>query len=242
MNKAKADLNRTQEHKHSSQPRSNPHASVTARADDAVRDFFRRGDRGQYEGGKADRNLESMPTWDMPERPQIVRTPRQQARRAVLMRVEAIVIAACLILLVTAARLKSHDGSEKQTGDVLEGNPQPAELLGAKPVQNYRQQLKPPPAPVVASNAVQLVPPTANVPPVQPRDVKSAPAINLASGSAPAVSKVDASAAYKAPKAPAAWAGRTRQTQSTESNTLPSPVSTSNAVAPRRAVAAFPDD
>ena len=113
MNNAKAALSESQGPRRPVQPRSDPRA-ITARPYDEIRDFFKRGDRGQYEGGASDRSSPSIPTWDLPEeRPKvIVRTPRQQARRVAMMQVVGTIVAACLVLLVTAARLKSSNGPE----------------------------------------------------------------------------------------------------------------------------------
>lgn len=80
--------------------------------DEAIRDFFRRGDRGQYEGGPADHNIDSLPNSEVPERAPIVRTPRQQARRLALMRFEAVLLAGCVGFLVAAARSNASDTRE----------------------------------------------------------------------------------------------------------------------------------
>jgi len=101
---------------HAARQNASSRSLDTKRSDDPIRDFFRRGDHGQYEGGPADRALESLPSVDIPERPRIVRTAIQEARRRTLIRVEALVLAGCLALLVTAARVKSRGATQLSYG------------------------------------------------------------------------------------------------------------------------------
>ena len=167
MNYVKAESNRTEGHKYPVQPRQNPQSSATVRADDAVRDFFRRGDRGQYEGGAADLGI--IPTWDLPERPRMVRTERQQARRVILKQVVATVVVACLVLLITAARLKSHDAIEKPAVIALQNSSVHAEPLVPSPVPAQPRLLKPPPPPIAESTAIQSAPTAVSAARAQPQ-------------------------------------------------------------------------
>ena len=268
MNNAKAALSESQSRRQSVQPRSNSHAT-SARPDDEIRDFFKRGDRGHYEGGAADSSSPSIPTWDVPEeRPKaIVRTPRQQARRVAMMQVVGTIVAACLVLLVTAARLKASSGSETQAVNARHADARPAAPSPANPSPQYSLQSKaefaPPPAPAAPPNApptvaaangvptpaqvpaaVQELPAPVKAAPVAPREVAVASLPSPASVSVPAVSKVASAAkvSQTAAKAAPTSVARAKPAQYAEPIRPPTAAPTTHAVAPRRAVAAFPDD
>lgn len=234
MNNANAKTSGAQARKQPVQIQSNSQPPVAVRPDDVMRDFFRRGDRGQYEGGASDRAIDSIPTWDLPERRQIVRTPQQQARRATLMRVEAFLMAACLVLLVTAARSKLIGGSQPR---------QTARDQAAHAMLVAASNAMPPAPPAVAVGTAEP-PKMANPSPANPAST-NAPAVPT---SAPQVASTSAtqfgSASAKARPVPVtptpALAARPRQ--AAQSQSQPAPVSAGPVAAPRRAVAAFPDD
>jgi hypothetical protein len=265
MNNAKAALSESQSRRQPVQPKSSSKAT-SARPDDEIRDFFKRGDRGQYEGGVG---TPSIPTWDLPEeRPKaIVRTPRQQARRVAMMQVVGTIVAACLVLLVTAARLKASNGSETQAVNARHADARPAALSPVKPSPQYSQQSKaelaPPPAPAAAPNApptvaaanevptpakapaaVQELPAPAMAAPVAPREVAVAPSPSPASVSVPAGSKVAAAAkvSHTAAKVAPTSVARAKPAQYAEPIRPPTAAPTTHAATPKRAVAAFPDD
>jgi hypothetical protein len=265
MNNAKAELSAVQGQLRSVQPRISPRPAV--RAGDEIRDFFKRGDRGQYEGGAADRNSPSIPTWDLPERPQIVRTPRQQARRVAMMQVVGTIVAGCFVLLVTAAHHKSSGDIGKQAVNVQQVDSHVAAQSPAKPSLQYAQQPKelllPPPAPATAPNApptvavapnavptpsaapalVRELPPPVNVA-AAPREVAVAPVATPTSVSMPVLSKVAVAApvSHTAAKVTPTLIARAKPVQHVEPVRPPPVVSTSHTAAPKRAVAAFPDD
>jgi len=268
MTNAKAALSESQSRRQSVQPRSNSRAA-SARPDDEIRDFFKRGDRGHYEGGAADRSSPSIPTWDLPEeRPKaIVRTPRQQARRVAMMQVVGAIVVACLVLLVTAARLKASNGSETQAVNARQADAPPATLSPAKPSPQYslqsKAELAPPPAPAAAPNApptvaavnevptpakapaaVQELPAPVKAAPVAPREVAIASSPSSASVPVPAASKVASSAkvSHTAAKVAPTSGARAKPAQYAETIRPPAAAPTTHAAAPRRAVAAFPDD
>jgi hypothetical protein len=244
MSNANAKANKTQGHILPVESGANPHPSAANQTNDEIQDFFTRGEIGQYEGGAADRIADSVPTWDLPERLPVVRTPRQLARRAILVRIEALVLAGCLVLLVVAARLKLNNGIEKRTFNSHSGIPQPAELLVAKTAQVYPRQLQPSPTPVPEAKALQVAPTTATLALVKPPEVTSASA-SQGPQSPVAVASVIASpttAVRKAPMAPSSSLGRAGQAHSVVSHHHPKPVATTRVVATRRSVAAFPDE
>ena len=251
MNHAEAELGKLQEPEHTVRSQPTP---MAARPDDVMvmRDFFRRGDRGQYEGGKADVALNSSPTWDTSERQPIVRTPQQRARRALLMRAEALMMAACLSLLVAAARAKFLDRSVKQFAEPIHSSEPLAQTLAARLVQNRPAERQPAGAPAPTQLAAAPVP-TANgaaIIPPPPKASAAAPDVRLAPTPEPphvspsVVSKVPAPAAEaRVPRATpkAAATSGPAQTKSAPPYT-PASVSTASVVTSRRAVAAFPDD
>ena len=261
MNNAKAEVIRAQTHERSAEPYSDA-PPVTARPDEVMRDFFRRGDRGQYEGGAGDRVLDSIPTWDLPDRPQIVRTPRQQARRAALIRVEAIFMVACVVLLVTAALSKLSGGSQPQRVTPAEAKRQPTQVAVTKPAPAANilpaqegpavaaHAMPPPPAPAldalepeetaasapIAAAPVAAAPivaaPVAPVPVSMPSKPASKPPLTPATPTRAAVAAKPASVAV-APTT-AARPRQTAQQAYPPAAVTPAPVA-------RRAVAAFPD-
>lgn len=233
MNNANAKTSGAQARKQPVQIQSNSQPPVAVRPDDVMRDFFRRGDRGQYEGGASDRAIDSIPTWDLPERRQIVRTPQQQARRATLMRVEAFLMAACLVLLVTAARSKLIGGSQQQRAVTVESK-RPAVEVQVIREQPAQAKL------VAASNAMPPAPPSIVAGTAEPPKMANVSPANPASTDAPAVStKAPAAVPASATPTPALAA---RPRRAVQSQYQPAPVSASPAAGPRRAVAAFPDD
>ncbi len=257
MNNAKAEHRAAQGHPGPAQSRSNAHA--TDRPGDEIRDFFKRGDRGLYEGGAADRSSASIPTWDLPEtRAQIVRTPKQQARRVAMMQVVGTIVAGCLVLLVTAARVKAGGASEKQPVDSRQVSSQPVVLSLAKSNTQFAQHAKAVPAPAAAPTAIQSVPTAANAAsntiaavtapvnaaPVVVREVAAFSPVSPASRALPAVSKVatgDLLTHSNAKVAPVS-AARAKPVQYAEPVRSPSVAPPSHASAPKRAVAAFPED
>ena len=240
MTNAKAELNKAPGHSYPNPPRSVPNASANVRPDDEIRDFFRRGNRGQYEGGLADKNSPSIPTWDMPESNVIVRTPRQRARRAVLAQVVAMIVAACLVLLVTAARVRPQNGNAKQTVTTLAANLQPAVVPVPQPRRDITQQFKPPPMPVVAPSAIPGPATTANSAALQSQieEVATVTAVEKASEPAPFKSAPIVAAVHREPKTTSTATAQAPRTRPARSEPVPAPT----APVARKAVAAFPDD
>jgi len=169
------------------------------RPDDSVRDFFRRGDRGQYEGGPAD-HVHSIPAMDLPEKPQIVRTPQQEARRRALIRAEVVLLTGCLALLVVAARAKSTDATEPSRPRAAELDARIVEPSAPKTpvaVQPEAQKAarpeaaQPPPKTVNEPmlNAQAPVAAVAAEPPPPPPKAANEPALNAQAPEAPAASE-----------------------------------------------------
>jgi len=170
------------------------------RPDDSVRDFFRRGDRGQYAGGPAD-HVHSIPTVDLPEKPQIVRTPQQEARRRALIRLEAVLLTGCLGLLVMAARAKSTDATEPSRAGAAQFDARIVEPSAPKaPVavqpeaqKAARPEAARPPPPKTANepmlNAQAPVAAVAAEPPPPPPKAANEPALNIQASEAPAAAE-----------------------------------------------------
>ena len=229
---------------HAARQNASSRSLDTKRSDDPIRDFFRRGDHGQYEGGPADRALESLPSVDIPERPRIVRTAIQEARRRTLIRVEALVLAGCLALLVTAARVKSRgatqlsygsppsrQASEKSVSPQPEPKDKPlvAQPVAAQPVA--AQPDTPTPAKPAVSPALE---PLQAVPPRAPQ------AAGVASVSR--VRKPTATASLVVPTAQQTTARRVSRAVAPALETELKPTPAPASLAPKRAIAAFPDD
>ncbi len=96
--------------KEKGRPRSGEYAR-TSNVDDEFHEFFNRGDIGEYEGGVAYSQPPSrlLPEPEVDEQIVITDPSRQRARRAFFGRVVAIIVGACVVLLVTAARFKPQD-------------------------------------------------------------------------------------------------------------------------------------
>ena len=183
------------------------------RPDDSVRDFFRRGDRGQYEGGPAE-HVHSIHAMDLPEKPQIVRTPKQEARRRALIRIEAVLLTGCLALLVVAARAKSTAATEpsRASGAQLDARivePSAPKAPVAVQQEAARPEAAPPPPKTVNEPMLNAQAPVAAVaaePPPPPPKAANEPALNSQAPEARAASEpAKASRAEDAAKfAPAA--------------------------------------
>ena len=169
------------------------------RPDDSVRDFFRRGDRGQYEGGPAE-HVHSSHAMDLPEKPQIVRTPQQEARRRALIRLEAVLLTGCLALLVVAARAKSTDATEPSRASgaqfdarIVEPSAPKAPVAVQPEAQKAarREAALPPPKTVNEPmlNAQAPVAAVAAEPPPPPPKAANEPALNAQAPEAPAASE-----------------------------------------------------
>ncbi len=235
-----------------------PQRKERARPDDPIRDFFRRGDHGQYEGGPADR-IDSLPALDLPEKPQVVvRTPQQQARRRALIRLEVALLSGCLALLVMAARARSIDAANPvhTTSTQLQAPP-------VTPTDVRAQSVVPPAAVREASlptKPVEAAPPKTNASAsvVTPASVPVAPGPNEAAQSAqakansvpvsPASNEKPALAsekkqASKVQQARAAAESAPRVAAARKATAaIPPAAPPVAATAPKRAVAAFPDD
>lgn len=234
------------EHSSESNASHLPNRKERTRPEDPIRDFFRRGDRGQYEGGPADR-LDSLPTWDMPEKPQlVVRTPQQQARRRALIRLEAALLSGCIALLVMAARARSTDAKNN-------GNSPSAQLQSQTVKASETQSPTETPALVMREapllpKPVEAAPPKTNLPAVVvPAPVQAPPAPSARSHEVAAPEKGASVSAKKAPLLAAA----TKPAAPSAPRSAPAPKASLSspavapafaATAPKRAVAAFPDD
>ena len=84
-------------------------ATHTSGVDDEFREFFNQGDIGDYDGGVAYSQPPSKPQLPADEPLVVVDASLQRARRAFFARVVAVVVTACVALLVTAVRFKPHD-------------------------------------------------------------------------------------------------------------------------------------
>lgn len=117
------------------------HSSV----DDEFHEFFTQGDVGDYEGGVARSQPPPKPHAVFEEPPPLVDVSQQKARRAFFARVVAVVVTACVALLVTATRFKPHDG----------GN---SPVTGAKRSVMQTQRASLPNSPVAATDSPTLLP------------------------------------------------------------------------------------
>ena len=92
-----------------------PHTSIV---DDEFGEFFNRGDIGEYEGGVA----YTQPPMKLPaeadERLSILDVSQQQARRAFFARVVAVIVTACVALLVTAAHFRPQESRIANKPDI----------------------------------------------------------------------------------------------------------------------------
>ena len=209
-----------------------------------MRDFFRRGDRGQYEGGPADCGLESLPNLEVPERVAIVRTPQQQARRLALMRFEAVLLAGCGGFLVAATYLNSGGPSEPQAAG--SGNdpalhnartiPRPL-AAAAGPLKEHPSIAAPVRVTATAPKATPMVQAQAPTLVQAPKANSIAPA-TIAAGGAPRTGQVRS----EAPIAVLPSVQRQRQAKVAAPTYKVAPASPTRSVVPRAAVAAFADD
>ncbi len=267
MNNSEAEPTTVHRHSDPVRQRSGTYSAVPGRTDDPIRDFFRRGDRGQYEGGAADRSLDSLPSGDLPERPQIVRTPEQKARRTRLMRLEVLLFAACLVLLATAAHRRFIAGNAPQRAHASEADQQHKELSSTEPPLYHEQPSRP--APTVAAtpsaqapagvaqfrqkeaasnpNPLQVSTPSAQAPTslarVQQQEPAGVPEPVQASGgtSQAATASVPAVAEVKLSKQ-SPTSSQPKRSNAVTQGSLPPPAATPIATTARRAVAAFPED
>jgi hypothetical protein len=218
---------------------SQPAAPTSDSANQAVRDFFRRGDRGLYEGGPADEALDGSPTWNLPERAPIIRTPKQQARRIAAMWAEAVLMLFCVTFLATAAlQTLGNSSTRSPTGNAEQPDLPAATRVIAAPRQALVQPAKPN-APVIARADSNLTPakPVRVAMPVAP-----APELSQRHAAAIPVTVHERKAATAAPTNPVLQrAPSARQTSPTTVKRTQATTTTSS-VAPKRAVAAFPDD
>jgi len=210
--------------------------------DEAMRDFFRRGDRGQYEGGPADHRLESPPDLEVTERAPAVRTPQQQARRLALIRFEAVLLAGCLGFLVAAARSNSSVTSELQGTSAAQIQPLQRSQPIAQPLAATAGPLKARAQSPPAASATMIVPKVMPVAQVQAPTLAEAPhaitGAKFSTGAANAgkvvqirseTPKVTSSVQHQRP-AKVALASK------------PEPTSPTRSVAQRAAVGTFPED
>jgi hypothetical protein len=218
---------------------------------EAVRDFFRRGDRGLYEGGPAEHALDSLPSWDVPERAPIVRTPQQQARRIAMMWAEAAFMVGCVALMVTAALKASNHSSPQSTARNVEQSTrqaaaQPlaeAQSTPARTAPPAAAKLSAPPTHQVAINAQPRVPSEQMTPraPAVTEVPQSHPlAANMASPERRKVAAVPTQSNLEHPRAKSPRA--TFHVAPVAARTEPPPSTASAPRQAKRAVAAFPDD
>ncbi len=95
--------------------KSQTRTATPAAVDDEFHEFFNQGDVGDYEGGVA---YSQPPSKLLPpiDEPQIMAdSSLHRARRAFFARVVAVVLTACVVLLVTAARFKPHGGTSSES-------------------------------------------------------------------------------------------------------------------------------
>ncbi len=247
MNNSKT-ANETQPHERSASERIS-HSQIRHRSptDEVIRDFFRRGDGGQYEGGPADYTFDNLPALDLPERPAIVRTPRQQARRIALMRIEAVMLTGCVVLLVAASRVNSSYSSEPSRVNAAQIPAQHAARSVAQPVAEARSSkihtrvsasdraMVDAPKPTRSAQA-----PTPSPTPQVVELPKASPIANspIATASTQQGSRVRSAVHETASSS----AGHHGLGQSTQLAAMPNQASATPSIAPKRAVAAFPDD
>ena len=211
--------------------------------DEAMRDFFRRGDRGQYEGGPADHSLHSLLKVEVPERAPIVRTPQQQARRLALIRFEAVLLAGCVGFLVAAARSNSSGTSELQGASAARDPALQKAQTIARPSAVNPGPLKaraliaaPASATVTVSKAMPVVQ-------VQAPKLAKAPQTTVAKSSIRAADAGTVAQVRSAtPNATLPSVKRQRQASVAAPAFKSEPTAPTRSVAPRVAVGAFPDD
>ncbi|GEM_PF-3193118 len=222
------------------QSESQSAAHVSDSANQAVRDFFRKGDRGLYEGGPAELALDSSPGWDLPKRVLIVRTPKQQARRIAAMWAEAVLMLGCVAFLVTAALKASGSSSpHSPTSNAAQLAP-PARARTINPQQRTPVEPVGAKASVAAGAApnVQAAVQSGRVSaPVAPASERSqvhpaATRVTVPERKRAAVTAI-APALHRAPSARQASPTTITRTEAT---------APTSPVAPKRAVAAFPED
>jgi len=212
--------------------------------DEAMREFFRRGDRGQYEGGPADHSHDSLPDLEVPDRATVVRTPQQQARRLALIRFEAVLLASFLGFLVAAARSNSRGTSEPQGASaaqtpVLQGAQTIAQPLVATPGPSKARVMiaAPASADVTVSKAMPVLQVRA------PKLAEPAHAITIAKSSAGAANAGKVGQIRpETPKTTLPSVQHQRQAKVAALAFKAEPTSPTRSVAPRVAVGAFPED
>ncbi len=191
--------------KEKGQPQSGEYPR-TSNVDDEFHEFFNQGDVGEYEGGVA---YTQPPTRLLPEtEEQIVVTDpsRQKARRAFFGRVVAIIVAACVVLLVTAARFGPQDVRKDADNGARHAAVQYAESQGLK-LPSPPQANALPLGPAVATAAVPQAPAAAAPPPpspeveqVAPDTIENDPAGVKSAVEAPKNSDLPTAAAHPQPK------------------------------------------
>jgi len=244
MNNADCELRRLPEQRAPRQLGAQARTPTLSPNDEAMRDFFRRGDRGQYEGGPADHSLYSLPNLEVPERAPIVRTPQQQARRLALIRFEAVLLAGCLGFLVAAARSNSSATRELQGASTTQAPAQPRARTIAQPVAATAGPLDARAAIATPGSATVAVSKSMPVVQVQaPKLAQSPQAVTIARSS-----KVVANAGRAAqipsetPKATLPAINQPRQAKVAALAFKAEPTSPTRSVAQRVAVGAFPED
>jgi len=140
--------------KEKGRPRSGEYAR-TSNMDDEFHEFFNQGDVGEYEGGVAYSQPPSrlLPEPEVDEQIVITDPSRQRARRAFFGRVVAIIVGACVVVLVTAARFRPQDIRKDNENDARHASVQFA--------QTEEVKLSPPPK--EQPRALPLVPAVAAV-------------------------------------------------------------------------------
>jgi hypothetical protein len=137
-------------------------ASAHPSIDDDFREFFNRGDIGDYEGGVARSQPPSKQKPVLEEPRSLVDASQQKARRAFFARVVAAVVTACIALLVTATRFKPHNGAN-------------IGVTGAKRSILQTQQASLPNSPVAATDSPTLLPAPQVAAAAPPAPVAAAP-------------------------------------------------------------------
>ena len=139
--------------------RSRARPATPASVDDDFHEFFKQGDVGDYEGGVAYSQPPSKVLPSIEEPQPAVDTSARRARRAFFARVVAVVVTACVVLLVTAARFKPHPGATSESAIQRPAGETTRQLSPAtRAVANTPQVLP------ALPQAAALAPP----PPVQP--------------------------------------------------------------------------
>ena len=221
-----------------------PRTAVASRIDDPIRDFFRRGDRGQYEGGPADHSFESLPSLDLPERTPIIRTPQQQARRVAAMWAEAVLLAGCVVFLVAAASMNATIDNQPK---VINAGQIPAQQGVRTVVQPSATAFRPStPRARIAVADKAVVAATKPLPLAQAPAPKAAvlpkPDASVTSANATVNTRKGANIRSDTTKAIAPSVARPRQVRAATGVSQPNPAPAINSVAPKRAEASFPDD